>query len=154
MQLGAYRCTECKKIYQTESGLARHIKVNHQQTGWRYRIIDKDFFFFFSKVKRSVSENLCHNDSIRNAARNYDFESCDKLLENVSGLYMRLQKSNDHDAFYSSFTSLISSNAEIFFKRLDHFTATLVAMNLARQILQEFLKQKNKAPLILKKLCS
>ena len=146
MQLGAYRCTECKKIYQTKSGLARHIKVNHPQTGWRYRIIDKDFFFFFfSKIKRSVSENLCHNDSIGNAARNYDFESCDKLLENVSGLYMRLQKSNDPAAFYSSFTSLISSNAEIFFTRLDHFTATLMAMNLARQIHQEFLKQKEQS---------
>ena len=96
-------------MYQTKSGLARH-KINHQQSGWRYRIIDKDFLsFLVSKVKLSVSENLCYNDSIRNAARNYDFESFDKLLENVNGLYMRLQKSNDPDAFYSSFTSLISS---------------------------------------------
>ena len=47
---------------------------------------------------------------------------------------MRLQQSNDHDTFYSSFTSLISSNAETFFIKLDHFTATLMAMNLARQI--------------------
>ena len=58
---------------------------------------------------------------------------------------MRLQKSNDPAAFYSSFTSLISSNAEIFFTRLDHFTATLMAMNLARQIHQEFLKQKEQS---------
>ena len=98
-------------MYQTKSGLARHIKVIHQQSGWRYRIIDKDFFFFFlvSKVKRSVSENFCYKDSVRNAARNYHFESCDNLLENVNGLYMRLQKSSDPDAFYFSFTSLISS---------------------------------------------
>ena len=46
---------------------------------------------------------------------------------------MRLQKSNDPDAFYSS---------ETVFTTLDHFTANLMAMNLARQIHQEFLKQK------------
>ena len=70
LQLGAYRCTECKKMYQTKFGLARHIKVNHQQSGWRYRIIDKSFFFFFvSKVKRSVSESLRYKDSIRNSAK-------------------------------------------------------------------------------------
>ena len=39
------------------------------------------------------------------------------------------------------FISLIS-NAETFFTTLDHFTATLMSMNLARQIHQEFLKQK------------
>ena len=55
---------------------------------------------------------------------------------------MRLKKSNDPDAFYSSFTSLTFSNAETFFTTLDHFTATLMEMNLARQIYQEFLKQK------------
>ena len=49
---------------------------------------------------------------------------------------MRLKKSNDPDAFYFSFTSLISSNAETFFTALDHFTATLMAMNLVRQIHQ------------------
>ena len=58
---------------------------------------------------------------------------------------MRLQQSNDHDTFYSSFTSLISSNAETFFITLDHFTATLMEMNLARQIYQEFLKQKEQS---------
>ena len=73
-------------------------------------------FCFFSKVKQSVSENLCYNSV----------------------------KSNDPDAFYSSFTSLISSNAKTFFKTLDHFTATFMATNLARQIYQEFLKQKEK----------
>ena len=72
-------------------------------------------FCFFSKVKQSVSENFCYNNSVI---------------------------SNDPDAFYSSFTSLISSNAKTFFKTLDHFTATLLATNLARQIHQEFLKQK------------
>ena len=133
-------------MYQTRSGLARHIKDNHQQSGRRYRVINKGFLFFLvSKVKRSVSENLCYNDSIRNAARNYNFESCDKLLENVYGLYMRLQKSNDPDAFYSSFTFLISSNAETFLTTLDHLTATLMAMNLARQLHQEFLKQKEQS---------
>ena len=49
---------------------------------------------------------------------------------------MRLQKSNDPDAFYSSFTSLISSNAETILAKLNHFAATLMAMNLARQIHQ------------------
>ena len=49
---------------------------------------------------------------------------------------MRLQKSNDPDAFYSS---------ETFFTTLDHFTANLMAMNLARQIHQEFLKQKEQS---------
>ena len=58
---------------------------------------------------------------------------------------MRLQKSNDPDAFYSSFTFLISSNAETFLTTLDHFTATLVVMNLARQLHQEFLKQKEQS---------
>ena len=58
---------------------------------------------------------------------------------------MRLQKSNDPDAFYSS---------ETFFTTLDHFTANLMAMNLARQIHQEASEaKKNKAPLILKKQC-
>ena len=103
------------------------------------------FFFLISKVKRSVSENLCYNDSIRNTSGNYNFESCDKLLENVNGLYMRLQESDDPDAFYSSFTSLISSNAETFLTTLDHFTATVMAINLARQIHQKFLKQKDQS---------
>ena len=42
---------------------------------------------------------------------------------------MGLQKSDDPDAFYSS---------ETFVTALDHFTATLMAMNLARQILKNF----------------
>ena len=58
---------------------------------------------------------------------------------------MRLQKSNDPDALYSHFTSLISSNAEIFFTTLDHFTVTIIAMNLVRQMHQEFLKQKEQS---------
>ena len=58
---------------------------------------------------------------------------------------MRLQKSNDPVEFYSSFTSLITSNAEIFFTALDHFTATLMAVNLARQIHEEFLRQKEQS---------
>ena len=58
---------------------------------------------------------------------------------------MRLQKSNDPDTFYSSFTSLISSNAETFFTTQDYFTATLIPMNLARKIYQEFLKQKEQS---------
>ena len=58
---------------------------------------------------------------------------------------MRLQKSNDSDAFYSSFTSLISSNAETIFTTLNHFAATLMAMNLARQIHQEFVEQKEQS---------
>ena len=102
-------------------------------------------FFLISKVKRSVSKNLCYNDSTRNTSRNYDFESCDKLLENVNGLYMRLQESNDPDAFYSSITSLISSNAETFLKTLEHFTPTFMAINLARQIHPEFLIQKDQS---------
>ena len=48
---------------------------------------------------------------------------------------MRLQKSNEPDGFYSS---------ETFFTTLDHLTANLMAMNLARKIHQEFLKQKRK----------
>ena len=58
---------------------------------------------------------------------------------------MRLQKSNDPDAFYSSCTSLIFSNTERFFTTMDHFSATLTAMNLARQMHQEFLKQKKQS---------
>ena len=142
-------------MYQTKSGLAKHIKVNHQESGWRYRIINKNFLsFLVSKVKWPVSENLCYNKSIRNAARNYDFESCDKLLENVNGLYMKLQKSNDPDAFYSSFTSLTSSDVETFSTTLDHFIATLMAMNLVRQIHQEFLKQKEQSTTLTQKTVS
>ena len=43
------------------------------------------------------------------------------------------------------FISLISSNAETFSTTLDHFTATLMSMNLARQIHQEFLEQKERS---------
>ena len=133
-------------MYQTKSGLARHIKVNHQQSDWENKIIDKDFMFFLaSTVKQSGSENLCYKDSVRNATRNYDFESYNKLLENVNHLYMRLQKSNDPDAFYSSCTSLIFSNTERFFTTMDHFSTTLTAMTPARQIHQEFLKQKKQS---------
>ena len=105
-------------MYQTKSGLARHIKLIISKVVRHIaRIIDKDFLFFLvSKVKRSVSENLCYNDSVRNAAGDCNYESCDKLLKNVNSLYMRLKKSNDPDEFYSSFTSLISSNAETFFR--------------------------------------
>ena len=49
---------------------------------------------------------------------------------------MGLKKSNDPDAFYSS---------ETFVTALDHFTATLMAMNLARQIHQEFLRKKEQS---------
>ena len=110
MQLEVYSCTECNKIYWTKSGLTKHIKVHHQSSGFKCKSIDKDFLVFLvSKVKQSVSDNLCYKDSIRNAAINCDFESCDKLLKNVNDLFMNLQKSNDPDTFYSSFTSLISS---------------------------------------------
>ena len=51
---------------------------------------------------------------------------------------MSLQNSNDPDTFYSSFTSFISSNAETFFTTLDHFTATLMANNLGRQVTLRF----------------
>ena len=129
-------------MYQTKSGSARHVKVNHQQSGWKYRTIEKDFLLF---LLQSVSENLCYSDSVRDTARNYNFESCDELLENVNGLKYQATKSNDPDAFYSSFTSLISSNTETFFTALVHFTATIMAMNLARQIHQEFLKQKEQS---------
>ena len=44
-----------------------------------------------SKVKHSVSDNFCYNDSVRVAAINYDCEGCDKLLENANGLYMNLK---------------------------------------------------------------
>ena len=71
--------------------------------------------------------------------------SYDKLLKNVNVLYMSWQKLNDPDTFHSSFTSLISSNAETFFTTLGHFTATLMAMNLARQTHQEFLEQKEQS---------
>ena len=47
-------------------------------------------------------------------ARNSDFESRDKLLENVNDLYMRLQKSNDPDAFYSFYFSHILKCRNIF----------------------------------------
>ena len=58
---------------------------------------------------------------------------------------MNLKKSDDPDTFYYSCTSLISSNAETFFKTLDRSTATLMAINLARQIHQEFLKEKERS---------
>ena len=101
--------------------------------------------FLVSKVKQSVSDNLCYKDSIRNAAINCDFESCDKLLKNVNDLFMNLQKSNDPDTFYSSFTSLISSKTETIFTTLVHSTATLMAINLARQKHQELLKENEQS---------
>ena len=101
--------------------------------------------FLVSKVKQSVSDNLCYKDSIRNAAINCDFKSCDKLLKNVNDLFMNLQKSNDPDTFYSSFTSLISSKTETIFTTLVHSTATLMAINLARQKHQELLKENEQS---------
>lgn len=97
-----------------------------------------------SKVKHSVSDNFCYKDSVRVAAINYDCKGCDKLLENANGLYMNLKKSDDPNTFYYSCTSFISSNTEIFFTTLNRSTATLMAINLARQIHQDFLKEKER----------
>ena len=97
-----------------------------------------------SKVKHSVSDNFCCKDSVRVAAINYDCKGCDKLLENANGLYMNLKKSDDPNTFYYSCTSFISSNTETFFTTLNRSTATLMAINLARQIHQDFLKEKER----------
>ena len=93
---------------------------------------------------QSVSENLCY-DSVRDATTNCNFESCYKLLENVNGLYTSPQKSNEPYTFCSSFTFFTSSNVEAFYTTVDRFTATLIAMNLSRQIHQKFLKQKEQS---------
>ena len=118
-------------------------KVNHQQSGWRF---DKDFsILLVSKVKRSVPENICHNNFIRNAARNYDFESCDKLLENVNGQYMRLKSQMTLMHFIPVLLLLYPQMQKHFLQHQNNFTATLMAMNLARPIQQEFPKQKEQS---------
>ena len=33
-------------MWQTKSGLTKHIKLNNQQNGCKYKSIDKDFLFF------------------------------------------------------------------------------------------------------------
>ena len=93
----------------------------------------KTFCFLVSKVK-PVSDNFCYNDSVRDAVNNYNFESCDMSLDDGNGLNVSLQMSNNPDVFYSSFTSLIFSNANFFFTTVDHFIVTLMAMNLVRQM--------------------
>ena len=93
----------------------------------------KTFCFLVSKVK-PVSDNVCYNDSVRDAVNNYNFESCDMSLDDGNGLNVSLQMSNNPDVFYSSFTSLIFSNANFFFTTVDHFIVTLMAMNLVRQM--------------------
>ena len=143
-------CSDCKKEYKTESGLARHRKSKHPKpqdhldNQENSKSIDESTIIdIIIKALQDIAGDECFPGEIRSMAKQCVFQTHNaEMLTEINKLYQSLCKNSNAEKFYRSFYGTIVVNASIFLHPLKMPVCTMLATRVADKVLAHFNKPK------------